>query len=76
MECLYCSGSKSVLNTRTKLSLKGDFYPGIDVFIDDPILCIESYSDTYEPGFLEADVKINYCPMCGKKLTTDESEKS
>lgn len=37
-------------------------------------LSVSAHAGTYEPNYLEAYRKINYCPMCGRKLNEDESE--
>lgn len=56
--------NKPILDTRTKLSNKGDFYPGIEVDIVFNKLSIVAVADVYEPGYVETDININYCPMC------------
>ena len=68
MSCPYCTESKHLLERDESLSFKGDFFPGIDMFIDNGMLCIEAVPDVYEPCYMEQEVKINYCPMCGEKL--------
>lgn len=68
MSCPYCTESKHLLERSEHMSFKGDFFPGIDVFIDNSIVYIEVAPDTYEPSFMEREFKINYCPMCGEKL--------
>lgn len=68
MSCKYCSGQEALFDDATKLSEKGDFYPGIDVWLNDGKLSITAIPNTYEPGIVEACVSIKYCPMCGSKL--------
>lgn len=68
MACVYCNGERALLERIDKLSTKGDFYPGITVDIDENMLCIDSVADVYEPNYLEAEIKINFCPMCGRDL--------
>ena len=70
--CEYCQvwPFKPLFNNRGKLSSKGDFYPGICVDIDpyERELCVFAVADTYEPGVVDAEIKIKYCPMCGREL--------
>lgn len=66
--CVYCNCDRIIVNRSDRLSLKRDFYPGLDVFIDRDVLYIEGSADTYEPNYIEVSVKINFCPMCGRKL--------
>ena len=69
MSCDYCNGKKCIIDTRTIMSNKGDYYPGISVSLDMPgELCVDALPDTYEPSYLDASVFINYCPMCGEKF--------
>lgn len=70
MACEYCRGDKWLSECDDKFSYKGDFYPGIDIFIDDDgVLDITVVPDTYEPCYMEKRIKINFCPMCGQKLS-------
>lgn len=69
MGCCYCNSNESLIERDDHFSSKRDFYPGIDVFISDDLLCIEAVPDSYEPIFMEREVKINFCPMCGEKLS-------
>ena len=74
-ECKYCNNTGEMLfDTRTKLSSKGDFYPGIEVYVEDNKLEIAAVPDVYEPGYEEATIEINYCPMCGRSLKDERSE--
>ncbi len=66
--CEYCERDEPIIDTMNELSLKGDFYYGLRMYISDNELCITSCPDTYEPSFQEAFVPIKFCPMCGKKL--------
>ena len=45
-----------------------------DRYIEDNELYVTAVPDTYEPGFMEEFVQINYCPMCGEKLVHEETE--
>ena len=74
MSCIYCAGEIPILDTTTTLSKKGFFYPGITVGVEDGELWVTAVPDTYEPGYLEEDIKINFCPMCGEKLVHEETE--
>lgn len=74
MSCKFCDGSAMLLEREMKLmSYKSDIYPGMDVYIDEDTLYIEVTPDTYEPSYIESKCKINFCPMCGRKLT-DKTE--
>ncbi len=66
--CDYCAGIKYILDTQTTMSYKGDFFPGVHILIDDDELCVDAVADVYEPHYIEEKTKINYCPMCGRKL--------
>lgn len=69
--CNYCQHGYQndyLINSATKMSKKRDFYPGVEVVIDDGTLWVTASPDTYEPGYMEEFVKINFCPMCGRKL--------
>ena len=72
MACKYCAEwpNVDIFNNRDKLSLKKDGYPGIEVNIDpfESKIWIGACADTYEPGWVEAEFEINFCPMCGKDL--------
>lgn len=72
MSCEYCKGERPLLERINKLSTKGDFYPGIAVDIYENRLCIDAVADTYEPNYLEEDIEIKFCPMCGDSLTEEE----
>ena len=69
--CEYCDGKcKFILHGRTEYSKKGDFYPGVDVWIE-PVnkrICIDAVADVYEPHYIEERIQIRFCPMCGKEL--------
>lgn len=69
--CEYCSGRLLLFERDRQLSRKSDFYPGLDISIYGDSLCIEGCADTYEPNYIEIGVKINFCPMCGEKLTEE-----
>lgn len=66
--CKYCSGEKSLRCTRGRLSSKGDFAPGIEVFVERGMLYITAVADVYEPNYMEEEIEINYCPKCGRDL--------
>ena len=68
MSCEYCRGTRCLICNRDRLSKKGDFYPGISAELKDDQLWIEAVSDTYEPSYQDALIKINFCPMCGDEL--------
>ena len=68
MACKYCNGDQELYSLSDSLSLKGDFYPGTRVYIDEAVLCIDHSPDVYEPCFDEVEIQINFCPMCGATL--------
>lgn len=70
--CDYCNGKKYLAERSGPLSYKGEFTPGIEVCIDGDILSVDSIADVYEPNFTEEDIKIRYCPMCGRPLKIQE----
>ncbi len=67
-QCDFCYKGKPLLDSRSKFSAKGDFYPGIEICIAGEKLNVACIADTYEPNCTEAGIKINYCPMCGRNL--------
>lgn len=68
MSCVYCEGGRNLISRSEHFSLKGDFYPGVDVCIDGNELYVNGCADTYEPNYIEESIKINFCPMCGRQL--------
>lgn len=73
MKCEYCEGNKFIYDSM-KLGTKNDSYCGIDVYINNNKLNIDASTDTYEPNYIEVEVEINYCPMCGRKLIVESDE--
>ena len=71
MNCEYCSGNRHILERSKHLSMKGNFYAGFDVGVHNNLLFIEGCADTYEPNYTEIATKINFCPMCGSKLSKE-----
>lgn len=69
-ECEYCKGYKEILDDR-KLSRKKDVYVGTKIWAQDNELRVFACADVYEPAIVEASVKINFCPMCGRNLTAN-----
>jgi len=68
-KCKYCDDNNDVyLYDDCKYSLKADCETGIIAYVLRNELLINSRADTYEPSYMEAETKINYCPMCGRKL--------
>lgn len=74
--CKYCNPwpAEPLFDNRDRLSRKKDAYPGIEVEIEalSGKMYIGACPDTYEPGWLEATIDINYCPMCGRDLREDK----
>ena len=71
--CEFCrndgwSENENLINPSSHLSSKGDFYSGFTVYVDGDSLSIRAVADTYEPSYMEDEIKINFCPMCGRKL--------
>lgn len=70
--CKYCDDNNDVyLHDDCKYSLKADCETGIVAYVFQNKLYINSCADTHEPSYMEADVEINYCPMCGRKLVIE-----
>lgn len=76
MSCDFCKmvNNEWIVDQRDKISLKGDFYPGIQAFIDGKELVIVAVADTYEPNFMESRIEIHFCPICGQKLSERKIE--
>lgn len=78
MACEYCVAgmTRMLFNNRDKLSNKRDIYPGIEAEIDSirSTIWIGACPNTYEPGWVEAEIPINFCPMCGEKLREEKIE--
>lgn len=75
MMCKFCEpyyGQDKILFNNRVLSNKTQAYVGVQACVDDNELNILAVADTYEPGVVEAKIKINYCPMCGTKLPVDD----
>lgn len=76
MSCEYCKDceeylyidQKELMSLDEKMSLKRDIYPGIRLTIDGDMLRAQAIADTYEPSYIEKEIKINFCPMCGQYL--------
>ncbi|HWT74325.1 MAG TPA: hypothetical protein VN258_06360 [Mobilitalea sp.] len=72
--CEYCSDGESISNR--EYSNKTDAYVEFDASIDGNVLNIVCCTNigTMSQGttYLEKDIKINYCPMCGRKLNNDK----
>jgi hypothetical protein len=76
MACEYCRSAewylneypKELMSLDEKMSLKGDFYPGIRLVIDGATLHAQAIADVYEPSYMEKEIKINFCPVCGRML--------
>jgi len=73
--CEFCSEgylTKPVIHTRRILSTKRDSFPGIEAYVESAgLLYVVAIPDTYEPAYQAAEVKINFCPMCGRKFRED-----
>ena len=71
MACKYCKEDEPLHDLKPELSHKGEFYPGISVTVDGDRLYVTAIADTYEPSFQEVEVGINFCPMCGERLSKE-----
>ena len=60
MMCEYCEKQETII-----------YYDGFDVGIIGNELFLSSYYDSLFSGAYEKSVKINFCPMCGRKLRDD-----
>ena len=74
--CEYCDKKNpKYLSERELSKYHEEVYLGIDCGIDfeEGLLMIEACtaSGYNEPGYEEKNIKINYCPMCGRKLNTN-----
>lgn len=78
-ECLYCNGeSSSDLIDTMKLverSLDDYAYVGVRVWIDEDndirVFAVTDKNSTF--AHTECSFKINYCPMCGRKLRGEDN---
>lgn len=76
MDCKYCAeycgedSKEDIYNDRKLSHKRNQIYVGTQIYIEDNNLHLFAVADTYEPGFIEAKAPINFCPMCGRKLTT------
>lgn len=76
--CEYCDENKypkKSLIERNTYARSTDAYIGIGVEINGNILEIEAVGEVGYPSkdttYVEDSKKINYCPMCGRKLTEE-----
>lgn len=77
--CEYCCKdlkNKKWLSKRTEYSECTDCYVGMEIFINENILEISSVAEVGYPSrdstLAEKNIEINYCPMCGKKLSNNK----
>ena len=73
MVCKYCKNdgyykrNKSLISKTLKNDVDIDF--SIDVKDEKIVASIENFKmETYEDNWVITTKKINYCPMCGRKL--------
>ena len=71
MKCEYCKGSKFIQEGK-ETGIKANGYVGLDVWLDYNKLNIDGSVDVYEPNYIEIEIEINYCPMCGRKLIVED----
>lgn len=68
--CLYCNDdfpNKSILHIDDPENYSTEL---VDVYVIDRKLKIEAVDNYF--FYLDEKVKINYCPMCGRKLIGDK----
>lgn len=68
MGCKYCNNDVVLLNSYI---FDGVYPASYDVYIKDSQLILSDVYDKYEG--IDSEIKINYCPMCGIRLS-DENE--
>lgn len=67
--CKYCEGRAPLINTGC---LSGH---NIDVGIwEDKLIAESIYADAYGKETVNKGLKINYCPMCGRRFKGDQVE--
>ncbi len=73
--CEYCESNwenKKYITEKNRYGKGADCYIGIDTYIDGNMLGIDAVGEVGYPSkdstVVEEEVKINYCPMCGRKL--------
>lgn len=67
--CEYCESSKAI-SERDKLASNDSTWIGIGVYIGENILSIDACTDYHGvTGYIEKTITINFCPMCGRKLS-------
>lgn len=72
MDCKICNGEEALM-VREKRSKKKDYgYIGFDISVEDGTLLVAAVPDTYEPAYMDTEIKINYCPICGKRLSREK----
>lgn len=71
--CEYCDKEDPKSLSERKFSSHHEAYTGIECFVDSEngILIIQACLDNMyvEPIYKEIEIKINYCPMCRRKLS-------
>lgn len=66
IDCIYCSEPFECIIEYEDLSKTSSEF--IFVNLNGDKLSVDATAGVYEPNYLEAEGKINYCPMCGRKL--------
>lgn len=66
IDCIYCNEPFECIIDYEDLS--GHSSEFIHAGLDGDKLSVDATAGVYEPNYLEAERKINYCPMCGRKL--------
>lgn len=64
--CKYCDDDGELMYHKWETTYKGSKGRSVGVVLGE--LCIDASADTFEPNYIEESIKINFCPMCGKKF--------
>ena len=73
IQCKYCIDGETMYNSRKPSKNDYEVLTGFEIFIRKNIMYVYNCMDKQyiKPLSDLAEVKINYCPMCGRKLKGD-----
>lgn len=74
-ECIYCNEPWADIICYEDLSKRSGEWIYVSLERDNS-LCVEATAGTYEPNYLDAKIKINYCPMCERKLDDGDKDET
>lgn len=68
--CDYCNGNKTIFSDRDISEFNPDAYTGLEVWVCMGVMGVLACLDNkyVKPLVRAQSIKINYCPMCGRKL--------